>query len=300
MALLKDLINPIYKAFPYANREMTGFLSAVNLNGDISAASIHDEVRVPLAQAGAVEDYKTGWGLDENSAEGDIPYVTVKMQYRRKIDIPLDGELEAAARGKGLGMWEKLMEQRIADAFRKLSNQMEADLAAEIVKGANRAYGTVGTVPFGVAGNLDDIAQLNLILDENGCPMDDRQLVLNQVALANMRGKMSNLFKVNEAGTEQFLREGYTGNLQGMYIRSSAGLKTHVKGTGAGYAVNGAVAERDRIVNVDSGTGKVVEGDIVTFAGDANKYVVTKGVDAPGALELGNLVQWLLLLITQQ
>ena len=144
MALLKDLINPIYKAFPYANREMTGFLSAVNLNGDISSASIHDEVKVPLAQAGAVQDYKTGWGIDENSDEGDIPYVTVKMQYRRKIDIPLDGELEAAAKGKGFGMWEKIMEQRIADAFRKLSNQMEADLAAEIVKGANRAYGTVG------------------------------------------------------------------------------------------------------------------------------------------------------------
>ena len=71
--------------------------------------------------------------------------------------------------------------------------------------------------------------------------MDDRQLVLNQVALANMRGKMSNLFKVNEAGTEQFLREGYTGNLQGMYIRSSAGLKSHVKGTGTGYLVNGDV-----------------------------------------------------------
>ncbi|MCQ2081594.1 MAG: hypothetical protein MJZ11_08040 [Lachnospiraceae bacterium] len=288
MALLKDLINPIYKAFPYANREMTGFLSAVNLNGDISAASIHDEIKVPLAQAGAVQDYQTGWNIDTAApAEGDIPYVTVKMQYRRKIDIPLDGELEAAARGKGFGMWEKIMEQRIADAFRKLTNQMEADLAAEIVKGANRAYGTVGTVPFGVAGNLDDIAQLNLILDENGCPMDDRQLVLNQVALANMRGKMSNLFKVNEAGTEAFLREGYTGNLQGMYIRSSAGLKSHVKGEGTGYLVNGAVAERDRTVNVDTGSGKVLEGDIVTFAGDANKYVVTKGVDAPGALELG-------------
>lgn len=286
MPIMKDLINPIYKAFPYMNREMTGFLSAVNLNGDIARASIHDTVRVPLATAGAVEDYKTGWtGVDGLAVEGDVPYVEVKMTHRKCVKIPLDGELEAA--GKNAGIWPDIMEKRIADAYRKLINQMEADLAAEVVAGATRAYGSVGTVPFGVAGDLTDIAQLNLILDENGCPMDDRQLVLNQVALANMRGKMSNLFKVNEAGTDAFLREGYTGNLQGMYIRSSAGLKKHAKGTGTGYLVNGAVAAKDRTINLDTGSGTVLAGDVVTFANDTNKYVVTKGVDAPGALEIG-------------
>lgn len=286
MGVLKDLINPIYKAMPYFNREMTGFLSAVTLNGDVSTASIYEEVRVPRATASDVEDYDSGWDVDGKAKEGDVPYIPVKMEARKKVTIPLDGELEKA--GEHTGIWSDTMEKRLQDAFRKLANYMEGYLAKKIVSGASRAYGTIGTVPFGVAGDLSDIAQLNLILNDNGCPMSDRQLVLNNIALANMQGKMSNLFKVNEFGTEEFLRTGYTGSaLQGMFIRSSAGLTTHKKGTGTGYLVNGAVAVKDETINVDAGSGKVEKGDIVTFAGDSNKYVVVDGTDAPGALKIG-------------
>jgi len=47
-----------------------------------------------------------------------------------------------------------------------------------------------------------------------------------------------------------------------------------------GYAV-GATA-----ITLITGTGTVLAGDTVTFAGDTNKYVVTTGVAAPGVITL--------------
>jgi hypothetical protein len=63
------------------------------------------------------------------------------------------------------------------------------------------------------------------VLEQNGSPTTNLQMVLDSDAIANMRGKQSVLFKVNEAGTEQLLREGVLGRLQGFNIHSSAGVK---------------------------------------------------------------------------
>jgi hypothetical protein len=64
-----------------------------------------------------------------------------------------------------------------------------------------------------------------------------------------------------------------------MDVRESGQIKTHTKGTGAsattntaGYAVGATV-----ITLASAGTGTVVAGDLVTFAGDTNKYVVASG-----------------------
>lgn len=67
---------------------------------------------------------------------------------------------------------------------------------------ALRAYGTAGTTPFGTAGDLSDLAQLAKILMTTAA-RHHRQLVLNSAAIANLRGKQSVLFKVNEAGLER-------------------------------------------------------------------------------------------------
>jgi hypothetical protein len=99
-------------------------------------------------------------------------------------------------------------------------------------------------------------------------------MVLGSAAIANLRGKQSVLFKVNEAGTEQLLREGTLGRLEGFNIHNSAGVKTHTASAAADYLVNGAKDEGDRIIAIDTGTGAFVAGDVVSFAGDDNKYVV--------------------------
>ena len=168
-------------------------------------------------------------------------------------------------------------------------NAVETDLALEAVVGASRAFGTAGTSPFGTAGDLSDFAGVAKILDDNGCPTSDRQLVLNSAAMGNLRGKQSVLFKVNEAGTNDMLRDGMTDRVQNFALRYSAGFAGHTKGTGTGYVTNltGGLNTGATGVALDTGSGTILAGDVLTFANDANKYVVGSAL-AAGSLALNN------------
>ncbi|EOJ6448257.1 ParB/Srx family N-terminal domain-containing protein [Escherichia coli] len=62
-----------------------------------------------------------------------------------------------------------------------------------------------------IPAEIDEL--LTDVLPGNGAPTTDLQMVLGSTAIANLRGKQSVLFKVNESGTEQLLREGVLGRL---------------------------------------------------------------------------------------
>ncbi len=75
------------------------------------------------------------------------------------------------------------------------------------------------------------------------------------------------------------MRQGVLGNLYGFNLRESAQIQSTTKGTAAsattdnaGYAVGATV-----LTLASAGTGTIVAGDILTFAGDTNKYVVASG-----------------------
>ena len=284
MGISSNLLASMYKGWPVINREATGFVSALNIDSDVTGLAVGDKIKVFRGDVGAVKAYTQGMAMpDEN--DPNMPYVEVTLDHPISTTFSFTGEEEHALVNSSTR--ETAMDMLFKDSFRKLSFDIEKYAAGKIIAGS-RAYGTAGTTPFGTANNLTDFAQVNKILDDNGCPKDGRQLVLSNEALANLRGNMSNLFKVNEAGTEMFLREGYAGSVQGLFIRNSAGLLTHEKGTGSGYLVNGAVAVNGTSIALDTGSGKIVPGDIVTFGSDTNKYVVDEGIEAAGNIVIGN------------
>jgi hypothetical protein len=127
------------------------------------------------------------------------------------------------------------------------------------------------------------------ILEDNGAPKGDLQLVLGGAAIQNLRGKQSVLFKVNEAGSSDMLRNGMTDRVQGFALRNSAAVAAVIKGTGASYVTSGSTAVGVKDIALTTGTGTVLAGDVVTFAADANnKYVVGTGVAAPGTMTLND------------
>jgi hypothetical protein len=270
---LTGIIPTIYTALNVVSREMVGFIPAVSRDAKADRAALNQAVRSPIGEAGELEDITPG---QNPAASGGttVDYVDVTITKSKAAPILWSGE-ESLSVGE-YGQYDTILADQFADGMRKLVNAVEIDLALAAVTGASRAYGTAGTTPFGTAGDLSDFAGVSQILDDNGCPNTDRQLVIGSAAMANLRGKQSVLFKVNEAGTNDMLRNGMTDRVQGFALRNSAGFRTHTKGTGANFDTNlgASLAIGDTSIAVDTGTGTILAGDIVTFAGDANKYVV--------------------------
>jgi hypothetical protein len=168
-----------------------------------------------------------------------------------------------------------IKQDQIAQAMRAAVNEIETDIAVVATLGASRAFGaTAGTAPL-----FTDFASAGKILDDNGAPITGRAAVINTAAAVALQST-SNLYKVNEGGDGgSLLRQGIMGDLFGFGIRKSAQVQTTTAGTAAsattdnaGYAVGATV-----ITLASAGTGTILAGDIITFAGDTNKYVVASG-----------------------
>jgi hypothetical protein len=184
------------------------------------------------------------------------------------VPIAWNGEEQKSVAGTYSGIFV----QQLEEAFRAHTKAIDAAINLEVRKNSSRAYGTAGQAFFGTAGDLTELAQLNKILDDNGAPNQLRNFVMNSTSRANLAGKQSILFKVNEAGTDDLLRKNVIDELQGFGLHYSNGLAKATAGTlSAGTAT---AAAGDTSITITTPTGTVVPGDVVSFAGDTNKYVV--------------------------
>lgn len=271
---LTGLVPTIYKAFDNVARELVGFIPAVAQDFSAEEAAVGQTVRSPVVGALAAED------LAAAAYAADVPantvnYVDMTISKSRSVPFGITGEETKSVSGS----IATINQDRITQAIRTLTNEVESDLAALHIA-ASRAYGTYNTTPFGTAADLSDFAQSRMILDDNGSPQSDLHLVLGSTAIANIRGKQSGLFRVNEAGTDSLLRMGSIGDVEGFQIHNSAQVKKAVTaGTGASATTNTAgYAVGTTTINLAvAGTGTLIAGDIITFAGDTNKYVVVSG-----------------------
>jgi len=281
---LTGIIPTLYEALNTVSREMVGFIPAVRRDSNAERAAVDQVVRVPLGEAGALEDVTPGVS-PANSGDTTVGYTDVKITKSKAAPVRWNGEEQRAVGSNGT--YNQVLADQFTDAMRKLVNAVEVDLSLAAKTGASRAYGVAADVPFKTAGDLSDFAGIAQILDVNGAPVVDRQLVLGSSAMANLRGKQSVLFKVNEAGSNDMLRNGMTDRVQNFALRYSGGIALHTKGTGASYVTSGATAAGVRDIALITGTGTVLAGDVVTFAADAvNKYVIGAGVAAPGTISL--------------
>lgn len=267
---LTGLIPTIYTALDIVSREQVGFIPAVARNTKADAAAKDQTVTAPVAPVAVTEDIVPGPSAP-NTGDQNLGTVNVKITKSKMAPVKWNGE-EQLALGPA-GTYNTILADQFTQAFRALSNEVDSDLGA-LYYGTSRAVGTAGTTPFGIKEDLSDASNARKVLEQNGSPTTNLQMVLDSDAIANMRGKQSVLFKVNEAGTEQLLREGVLGRLQGFNIHSSAGVKRAAAATAAGYLVNGAKSEGDILIAIDTGTGAIAAGQLVTFAGDDNQYVV--------------------------
>jgi len=279
--VLTSLAADISKAADQVGRELTGLIPSVIVNGGSEAAALNDTVRSHFTRAATVTTISPSMTISEGTDQ-TVDNKTMTLDAEAAVHIPWTGEdIKHANNGSG---FETIYGDQIKQAFRAITNQIETALANAIRKGASRAYGTAGTTPF--ASNFNEIPQIRKILADNGMPFDGQvSLVMDTTAGANLRS-LAQLQKANEAGTTELLQQGTLLDLQGFKLKESAGVTTVTKGTGTSYLLNGALAVGDTSVTVDTGSGTILAGDVVTFAGTTDKYIVNTALSG-GVLAIG-------------
>jgi len=273
---LTGLYPTIYNAMNVVSREFVGLISAVSRDASAQQVAVNQTVRSPVVPAMAAAPITPG-NIAASGTDQTIDYVDIVIDKQRKVTFNLTGEEE-----RGLGPNNSsIAQQRFAQAFRTLGNEIEADLAALYVA-ASRAAGTAGANPFGTADDFTALTAAMQILDDNGAPVTDRHAVLNSAAVAVLLGKQPSMFRVNEAGGDMERRFGQLRPLFNMELHHSGQIKSHIKGGMTGFDVNeaGHYAVGATTIAFDGGTVNSTgakAGDVVTIGTDPNKYVIKTG-----------------------
>lgn len=283
---LTGLIPTIYEALDVVSRELVGMIPAVAMDADASRAGLNQIIRSPVTPVLTSATIVPGPTTPDFGGQA-IGTVDIAITKSKAVAFGFQGlEVLQLSNSPTVPPYGTVRRDLISQAIRTLVNEIEVDLAA-LARGSSRAFGTAGTAPFGTAADFTDLAQTLKILQDNGAPSTDLKFVLNTITSANLRGKQSQLFRVNEAGTSDLLRNGSIGRLMGFDIGESAGLASFTKGAGTLYTTTAAgFAIGTTVIPLITGSGTVLAGDVITFAGDLNKYVVTVGVAAPGSITI--------------
>lgn len=270
---LSGLVPTIYNALDVVSRELVGFIPAVSSDMTFARAAVGQTVTSPVTNGATATDIVPGV-TSPDDGDQQVGGVSMTINKARRVPIRWNGEEKLGLDNNGAS-FNVILRDQMAQGMRTLVNEVEADLATVAIN-ASRAYGTPGSTPF--ASNLADSAQVRRILSDNGAPLGDLQMVIDTSAGANMR-TLTQLSKANEANDDSLLRRGVLLDVHGFAIRESAQVKTPIVGSAAAATTNtaGYSVGATAIVLASAGTGGVLAGDIITFAGDSNKYIVAAG-----------------------
>ena len=285
---ITNLMPDMLTALDTVSRELVGLIPSVTSDMTFERAAVGQTVRSPVAPAAAAGDI-TPAVTPPDDGNQTIGNQSMSITKARRVPIRWNGEQSRGIDNSGTVSRSRLMQDQFAQAMRTLCNEVEADLAALHVH-ASRAYGTAGTTPFATAGDFTDASFAAKILKDNGAPVSGNQLVLNTAASATMIGKQS---RMDIAGQDSLLRQGVLLDTAGFAIRESAQILTAGTNVITGdVTVTGANAIGATTINVTTAAGAAVNavaGDIITRAGDTNKYVVAATATI-GASTTGNIV----------
>jgi P22 coat protein - gene protein 5 len=268
--VLSNLAADMYRAADIVGREQVGILPSITINAGSQAAALGDIVRSHFTRTPVAKGITPSMQIPEGDDQTvDNKFLTIDTPV--SVQIPWTGEdMKHVNNGTG---FETIYGDQIAQALRVMTNQIEVDIWLAAYRNASRAFGVAGTTPFG--SNFNEVAELRQILVDNGCPMDGQNtLALSTTAGTKLRN-LANLQSVAASGSDSLLRQGELLNLQGLRLKESAGIGIVAKGTASGYSTNtSGYAVGATAITLTAGTGTAAAGEVITFAGDNNQYVL--------------------------
>lgn len=183
-----------------------------------------------------------------------------------------------------------------SEAVKSLAVRVNSDILA-LYKNVYGYAGTAGTTP--LASDTSAITSTRKVLNTQLAPMDDRRFLLDPNADGNALALPAFQY-VNQGGNDSVMKEGQLGRRLGFDFYMSQLMPTHTAGAQTGtITVSGATAaaassltQTITLASASSSSIAYLQGDILTFAGDTQTYVVTNvsgvtvGASATGSVTI--------------
>lgn len=270
---ITNLVPDLYAALDTVSRELVGFIPAVARNSTAERAAVGEDVRYPIAPSNITSNIIPAMTVPEPTDQ-TIGSDTISITKAKAVEFGFVGETQRGL-NNGPG-YMTVQADMIAQAMRALTNEVEADLASAALLGTSRGFGTAGTTPF--ATNTNEVSQVRKILVDNGAAPSDLQLVFDTTAGANLR----TLYGINtnrDLSNVTVREQGVLATPHGISLRETGAVMSHTSGTASGATTNAAgyAVGAKTITLASAGTGTILAGDPISFAGDPNKYIVASG-----------------------
>jgi hypothetical protein len=243
------------------------FINTVNREYDDSFAQkdakIGDTLRVPIPQHGIT---RKGRVADPTPLTTIVRPVTVYGQ--RGIDVVFNSS-EMALDIEELG--RRYIDQQIADLCVTIENEV---LQMAIQATPNQTGPLTG--PLTASNTIWYSNFAKKLQEDNGAFKGTKQMLLNSGAQVQAVDSLKGLFNSQQQLKVQY-EEGYMGRAAGYDWNSTTVMPSQGRGTGSGAYVTAAGASQSgSSINVITGTGTILKGEIITFAGVTAVHPQTK------------------------
>ncbi len=288
-----SLYPELYKKAYKVARKKYGIVGAVQTNFGTDSVNIdksgEDKTYITIPVAGAPTN-RSFTAAQDATVGANSTHTKIQMQITKSESYSwhqTDDEVAAMGIG-GNDNVKDIFLQEIELSMDGLMNLISEDLVTDIPKWASYARGVAGTTPF--ASDLTPLTAMWKELNENGAPESDRSFVMPHNASENFMN-LSVVQQANIAGSDDALRRGIMLPHIGFRIAVDTNLDEVTKGTATGYDSDGGSAIGDTTLAVNgSDAGTNLAGDVVTWAGDATKYVLADTTQSASGSADGNLV----------
>lgn len=258
-----------------AMRGTNAFSRYVNRSYDVEAAEIGSTIDIPIASAVPARDV----------TPAQTPPAT-QDSAPTKAQITFDFHKEAP-----FHLTEKEMREvdvngsfvplQTSEAVKSLINAWNAYLANKAKLGFFNASGTAGTTPF--ATTLTAYNDARRLLNIELAPTDARAVILDPFAESNAMG-LPQFTQADQRGDQDGIINGVIGHKLGADWAMDQQLATHTAGVQGGTPTGSGSAGSQNVTIASGGaSGTYLAGDLVSFAGHNQTYVVTANVTLNGS-----------------
>ena len=253
-------------------REQVLMTRLVNTDYSIEARKKGQTIDIPVATDMGEADDVTPSAIP--TAPDSLTPATVQIQltnWKHKafgIDDQEIGRIRAS---------QDFVPLQMQEAFRVIATAINDSVFATY-KGIYGYVGTAAVTPFGSGVEVASATNLRKTLHEQLCPRNDRRAVLDFAAEAAALN-LSQFSDAEKRGSAETKVTGDVGRVFGIDWYGEDAVPDHIAGTATGATTDstGYAVGLKTITLASAGTGTIVEGDIITFAGDTQTYVVATG-----------------------